>query len=177
MQWIIRQDNRHHQALIDAFTHYLGESIPYGEVLVTNDLKGCAIWLPPGVWSEKPPLVDYLMELFYALGWSGLGRINRFIETDNNEYNHKPAEPHYYLAILGVHPDYTRKGYASTLLEQKLEKIDQLGYPAYLENSNKVNQSLYERHGFKIIDSFTLRDGPTEWCMLREPVNRLRQKA
>ncbi len=177
MQWIIRQDTKRPEALRDIFSHYLEESIPYGEVLVTTDLKGCAMWLPPGVWSKKPPIREYLVELVRDLRWSGLGRIRRFIEVDNAEFAHKPAEPHYYLAILGVHPDYRGRGYASILLRDKLVKIDQLGYPAHLENSNKDNQRLYEHHGFRVVDSFRHRNGLAEWCMLRDPVNRLPQKA
>lgn len=178
MQWIIRQDKHRTEALRDAFEYYLSDSIPYGEVTITDDLKACAMWLPPGVWSEKPPLLEYLGMLVQIVKWSGLGRIRRFIEDDNLEYARKPAEPHYYLAILGVRPGFQGKRYGSRLIEYTLARVDELEMPAYLENSNIANQSLYESHGFKVIDSFTLsKGGPTEWCMWREPVTRQQQKA
>ena len=172
MQWIIRQDKHRPEAMRDAFNYYLIDAIPYGEVTTTDDLKACAMWMPPGVWTEKPPLSEYLKMVIKTIQWSGLGRIRRFIEVDDLEYANKPPEPHYYLAILGVHPDFRGRKYGSMLLEHTLARVDELEMPAYLENSNIVNQPLYERHGFRVIGSFSAENGPTEWRMWRDPVNR-----
>jgi ribosomal protein S18 acetylase RimI-like enzyme len=40
-------------------------------------------------------------------------------------------------------------GLGSTLLAACLERVDAVGMPAYLENSNPKNTRLYERHGFR----------------------------
>jgi GNAT superfamily N-acetyltransferase len=178
MQWIIRRDNKRPEALRGAFSYFLKDSIPHGEVTTTDDLNACAIWLPPGVWSEKPSIPLYINMLLQAVKWSGLNRIRRFVEVDNGEYARKPDTPHYYLAILGVHPDHQGEGRGGMLIKHTLEWVDELQMAAYLENSNKVNQPLYERFGFKTVNSFRLRNGgPMEWCMWRDPVNHQQQKA
>jgi GNAT superfamily N-acetyltransferase len=170
MDWIIRDDDKRTTALKRFFTHFLKESIPYGETNTTDEMEACAVWVPPGVWAKPPPLLEYLRTLPELLRWTGLGRLKRYIDVDMIEYAKKPTMPHYYLVFLGVKPEHQGNGFGSQLLEHTLSWLDETGLPAYLENSNKENLSLYERHGFKVYDEFKLKNGTlTEWCMLRKP--------
>jgi GNAT superfamily N-acetyltransferase len=170
LSWVVRDDGRRPEALRRFFTYALRESVPHGEVTATDELDACAIWLPPGVWAEPPGLLETLRMLPETLGWTGLGRLQRYREMDAAEYTKRPREPHFYLAILGVRPDRQGKGLGSALLKHTLGRLDEGGMPAYLESSNAVNMPLYGRHGFKVIDEIRLRDGgPTMWCMWREP--------
>jgi len=44
--------------------------------------------------------------------------------------------------------------------------------PAYLEATSPRNRALYERHGFKVTEEFTLGPGsPPLWRMWRPPNN------
>jgi hypothetical protein len=53
-------------------------------------------------------------------------------------------------------------------LTENLRQIDKAGMPSYLEASNSANVPLYMRHGFEVLDSFTLpEDGPEVFTMWR----------
>ena len=80
------------------------------------------------------------------------------------------VDAQFYLVFLGVRPEHQGKGLGSKLLEHTLSGLDEVGIPAYLENSNKDNMPLYESHGFKLYDEFKLNKGSiSEWCMWRKP--------
>ena len=84
--------------------------------------------------------------------------------------SHHPAERHYYLYLLGVHPDHQSQGLGSALLRTVLERCDREQMPAYLEASNPRNISLYGRHGFRVIRELQFgRGGPYLAAMWREP--------
>ncbi len=170
LSWVMRDDDKRPEALRRLFTYILNESIPHGEVTATEELDACAIWVPPGVWAEPPGPLASLLTLPETLRWTGLRRLRRFSDMDAAEYAKRPREPHFYLAVLGVHPSRQGMGLGSALLGHTLSRLDEAGMPAYLENSNPDNTPLYERHGFRMFDEISLRGGgPTEWCMWREP--------
>jgi ribosomal protein S18 acetylase RimI-like enzyme len=79
-----------------------------------------------------------------------------------------PAEPHWYLAVLGVRPDRQGHGIGGALLEAGLARADADGLPCYLESSNPRNVGLYERHGFEITAEHWLPDGPVFTYMWRK---------
>jgi hypothetical protein len=56
------------------------------------------------------------------------------------------------------------------LLADNLARVDELGFPVYLESSNPVNDQRYERLGFVRVGEFSAPGGgPTVGCMWREP--------
>ena len=59
-----------------------------------------------------------------------------------------PHERHFYLFFMAVDLPFQGMGLGSAILDAMLERIDQTGLPAYLENSNVRNTRLYERAGF-----------------------------
>jgi len=170
LSWVLRGDAGRPEALRRFFTYILRESIPHGEVTASEELDACAVWVPPGVWAKPPRLVETLMMLPETLRWTGLSRLRRFMEMDAAEYERRPKEPHFYLAILGVRPERQGVGLGSALLRHTLSRLDEAGVPAYLESSKAANVPLYERHGFRVLDEIRLSGGgPSEWCMWREP--------
>jgi hypothetical protein len=59
-----------------------------------------------------------------------------------------PREEHFYLSFMAVNPQFQGMGLGSAILGATLKRIDEAGMPAYLENSNPRNKSLYARAGF-----------------------------
>jgi len=113
-------------------------------------LLGAAIWEPPGQHASLLAQARELPSFIRALGWSGLGRAIRIQST---LADHRPAEPHWYLAQIGVGAEARGLGVGSALLESRLKKIDADGLPSYLEASNDRNRALYSRYGFESIGS------------------------
>ena len=80
-----------------------------------------------------------------------------------------PAEPHWYLPLMGVDPVLQGQGYGSALLSHALQQCDREGSLAYLESSNPRNIPLYKRHGFRIIGEIQSGSSPAMTAMLRAP--------
>ena len=83
---------------------------------------------------------------------------------------HRPQTPHWYLGILGTHPDHQGRGYGSAALQPGLQRCDEDGVAAYLESSKEANLPFYERHGFRVLEELRpVAAAPPIWKMSREP--------
>jgi GNAT superfamily N-acetyltransferase len=80
-----------------------------------------------------------------------------------------PAEPSWYLGLLGVDADRRSRGLGSALLRDTLAVVDLARQPAYLEATSPRNRVLYERHGFRHLADVPLPGGPTAYAMWRDP--------
>ena len=78
---------------------------------------------------------------------------------DRFEANHPRHAPHYYLSLLGTHPDHRRRGKGMGLVAPNLAQIDDLSMPAFLESSNRANDHRYERLGFVQVGEFAAPSG------------------
>ncbi len=166
--WVLRQDGRRAAALASYFRLSLELTIPHGHVFVTDDHRGTAAWAPPGKWREGR--LQQIWRLPAFLRAIGLRRAPRILPAVVALDAKHPTTPHYYLFELAVEPSCQGRGIGSTLLRHGLERCDREGKPAYLESSNPRNNSLYERHGFRVIECHALGgDGPPVWLMWREP--------
>jgi ribosomal protein S18 acetylase RimI-like enzyme len=127
----------------------------YGEAYATSpNLEGAAVWLP----SEKVPRTLWgnirsgsLSRLFKV------GRKTAAKEKTLGEYVSSIRERHapstyWYLLLLGVDPVSQGKGYASILLRAMFARIDQERLPCYLETLTEKDVSIYQRHGFKVVE-------------------------
>jgi GNAT superfamily N-acetyltransferase len=80
-----------------------------------------------------------------------------------------PAEPHWYLPMIGVDPARQGKGYGSALLKHALARCDRDDKLAYLESSNPKNIPLYKRHGFELLGTIRVGSSPPLFPMVRKP--------
>ena len=61
-----------------------------------------------------------------------------------------PKEPHWYLSLLVVDPDWQRRGFGSRLIRPGLAAADEEGLPCYLETQKEANLAWYARFGFEL---------------------------
>lgn len=153
-----------HRAWWSLFMH---TAVPYGWVWMTEDGGAASLWIPPGrpeLSEEDEAQVEPLLRrLVGAHADDVLTLLDRF------DSNHPSAEPHFYLSLLGTHPDHRGQGKGMGLLAANLAQIDRLGMPAYLESSNRANDHRYERLGFVQVGEFAAPGGePTVACMWRD---------
>jgi GNAT superfamily N-acetyltransferase len=142
-------------------------AVPYGSVWTTSDGGAAAVWIPPGR-PELTPEAEAKVEplLREALG-SHADDVLELMERFGANHPHHP--PHYYLSLLGTHPEHRGKGKGMALLSQTLAEIDKEGMPAYLESSNPNNNARYENVGFVQVGEFAAPgDGPTVTRMWRD---------
>ena len=147
---------------------FMNSAVPYGWVWMTGDGGAAALWIPPGepeLTAEDEAKVEPLLrELVGTHADDVLTLLDRF------ESNHPRRRPHYYLSLLGTHPDHRGHGKGMALLAANLAQLDELGVPAYLESSNRANDHRYERLGFVHLAEFAAPGGqPTLGCMWRDP--------
>lgn len=108
-------------------------------------ILGAALWEEPYSRTNIANQVGELPSFLRVLGWRGIISAARHQSV---LASYRPAEPHWYLAEIGVGAEARGAGVGSALLGTRLEQIDREGMPAYLESSNERNRKLYERNGF-----------------------------
>jgi ribosomal protein S18 acetylase RimI-like enzyme len=131
-------------------------------------ISGTAVWRPaPGAQpTPRGALLRSLPSLAQFSGWRRLHRLYRLIRATESRL---PAEAHWYLFLLAVDPARQGEGIGSALLEATLPRVDAQRSPAYLESSKERNVTLYERHGFRVVERLDLaKGGPSLWLMWRE---------
>ncbi len=146
-----------------------GSALRYPCTWVRGNYEAVAVWLPPG-GKELTEAEELLAP--GLVGELAAGRREEVLElVESFGKAHPPGPPHYYLSLLGVHPDHRGHGIGMDLLRANLEQVDAEGAPAYLESTNPAaNDRRYESVGFRKIGEFRMPDGVrTISQMWREP--------
>lgn len=145
-------------AFFDAFG---GRAFENNSAFIANDGQAAALWLPPGVEPDDeamgaafgdsidPPLGEDFGKMMEQVG------------------QYHPDEPHWYLPVIAADPAYIGRGLGGELMKHALRRVDEDGVAAYLESSNPLNISLYERHGFEVMAEITVGDSPVMTPMVR----------
>jgi ribosomal protein S18 acetylase RimI-like enzyme len=138
--------------------------------LLAGDGRGAALWSPPGSWRVPPSeIVRETPSSIKAFG-RNLPKALRLLTQVEGLH---PKEPnHWYLGYLGTRCDSQGQGIGSAMLREVLAQADDTRTPAYLESSNERNLTLYQRHGFRVVEEIkALGHGPSIWRMWRDPQN------
>lgn len=142
---------------------FAGAAFEHGSAYCVDDFSGAALWLPPLIHPDENALVTLLQETIPEKN-----RAEVFVVLEQMG-NHHPAEPHWYLPMIGVEPAKQGHGYGSALLKFALARCDSDHRPAYLESSSPKNIPLYERHGFELLGTIQVGSSPPLFPMLRKP--------
>ncbi|MFE3544489.1 GNAT family N-acetyltransferase [Nocardia sp. NPDC059177] len=125
---------------------------------------GAALWAPPDRWQTSPGtdlrLAPSLIRAFGRRSRAG-GELSDLMKQ------HHPTEPHWYLSMIGTTPQARGGGHGQALLRSRLDRVDAVGSPAYLESSNPDNIGYYERFGFTVTGEIQIPGGPKLWPMWR----------
>ena len=140
-----------------------GSALDHATAYCIEGHLGAALWLPPGAHPDHEAL-GALVErtvpepkrqfLFEALDQMG---------------RYHPAEPHWYLPLIGIDPSWQNGGLGSLLMQHAHAGFDRDGTPAYLESSNPRNIPFYRRHGYKLLGTIRVGTCPPISPMFREP--------
>jgi ribosomal protein S18 acetylase RimI-like enzyme len=140
-----------------------GGALDAGSAHYVGDFAAAALWLPPGVEPDEEALTEIFEETVSA-------EIRRDLFPLFEQMGaYHPAEPHWYLPMIGADPAFQNKGFGSALLRHALAECDREGALAYLESTNPKNISLYERHGFVLQGTIQVGSSPPIFPMLRRP--------
>ena len=167
MRYILTRPAKQAKQMKTLFAGEMKRALAKGAVYTTDEgpAAGGAIWVEPGKW--KLGGLELLTQVPVLLSF---GRDTpRSLRVLSKMEKVHPAEPHWYLAILGTEPAAQGKGIGSGLMQPILDRCDDEGLPAYLESSKEANIPFYRRHGFEVTGTVEIPDGPTLWSMWRDP--------
>ena len=135
----------------------IGSALRYPWVWISGDYAAASVWIPPDgieLTEEEEERVEPLIRDLLGPRWDDVMEL-----LDRFAASHPREEPHYYLSLLGTHPDHRGGGLGMALLAHNLERMDAEGIPTFLESSNPGNNARYEGLGFRQIGEFTTPDG------------------
>ncbi len=159
--------------LARAGVHYV---LRRGTPLVpAGDVRGVALWFPPD--APGPQQDDLSISGIAAvpglIGTEAWGRFQRLLDHLDALHPHYAPEPHWYLAMLGVDPDWQRQGIGESLLQPVFDAADRAGLRCYLEAPTAENARYYLRRGFQVLAETDVPDSDVHvWLMRREPQPR-----
>jgi len=162
LRYFFREPHKYLRSFSEFMDAFLSLSIPAGGAYADSNFSGGSIWLPPGVHLDD----DELSHTFADIPEE---RLETVLETLAKFSEYHPDEDHWYLAFIGVDPSKQGQGIGSLILKETLKKVDEDGLVAYLESSNPMNMSLYERHGFETVGRIEIKDCPPAHPMIRQP--------
>jgi GNAT superfamily N-acetyltransferase len=147
---------------------FVHSAVPYGCVWMTDDGGAAALWIPP----DQPELIEEdearVEPLLRELVGSHADAVLTLLGS--LDAHHPRQTSHYYLSLLGTHPDHRGHGKGMELLAANLAWLDEAGMPAYLESSNRANDHRYARLGFAQVGELSAPGaGPTQARMWRDP--------
>ena len=135
----------------------INSALRYPWVWITSGCAAASVWIPPGASElteqEEARVEPMLEDLLGTRSGEAIELLERF------DASHPRGEPHYYLSLLGTHPDHRGRGLGMGLLAENLARIDEEGMAAYLESSNPDNVARYESVGFRRVGEFSTPDG------------------
>jgi GNAT superfamily N-acetyltransferase len=162
-RWTWPQPHQYLAAMPDISRAFGGGAFTHGGADCTDGCSGAALWLPPGVHPDNAR-----MDEIFGRTASPDARKHMPSLFEQMSRSH-PAEPHWYLPLIGVDPARQGKGLGDALMAHACARCDRAGQLAYLESSNPRNISLYRRHGFEELGTIQAGASPALVPMLRRP--------
>lgn len=155
------------------FSLILARARVNGVVMRTSEShEGIAVWYLNG-FGRSNFFLD-LAIIWYklrAFRWREISCLLPFYIQVEKAHARIIRQPHYYLEILGVAPQYRGQGFASKLLRPVLEHADANRRKCYLETQSQENVALYEHFGFEVVETIPADFDDTPYSlMLRKPV-------
>jgi GNAT superfamily N-acetyltransferase len=166
--WAFPDDDRRRDQHRALWRMFVEGAARYPFTFLTDGATATSLWVPPGGTEMTDEQVAALEPALGEIVGDGAGRVMEAF--DMFEQAHPHDEPHFYLSLLGTHPDHLGHGYGLGLLADNLRMVDEHGMPAYLEASNLANVPLYERYGFVELERVHPAGGPEVATMWRAAV-------
>jgi GNAT superfamily N-acetyltransferase len=139
---------------------------------VTEDVAAVAVWEPPpGAEGTAPLPDDVRAALDRELPYLSAERIAAVRDTAALVSAARPADPHWWLAHLGVRPTARRKGLAAAVLAPALLRCDADGSLAAAAVFSWANVRFLRGFGFEVTDELRTADDELPlWMLVRQPL-------
>ncbi|HWL69684.1 MAG TPA: GNAT family N-acetyltransferase [Geminicoccus sp.] len=144
-----------------------------GLVEVDAGGRGLAIWFPPNTQPPQEPVLRQsgMWDVPRMIGDTAWARIRSLMSDLAVLHATRSAEPHWYLSLLGVDPDFQCQGIGTALMRAQLTCTDAAGLPCYLLTPTAGNVRFYEGRGFRIVTGTDVAEGLVHMRLMRRPAN------
>lgn len=132
-------------------------ALRYRDTWITDGGEATSIWIPPGEREMSVEQEDRLDELAHEYLGAEASAYHELLARFDAA--HPREEAHYYLSLLGTHPEHRGRGIGMWLLAHDLALFDVEHRPAYLESSNPANNDRYRTLGFEPVAEFSYPGG------------------
>jgi hypothetical protein len=138
---------------------------------VTDDVTAVAVWEPPTGATDTHPLPgDVRAALARELPYLAADRATPVAQTSAVIAESRPAQPHWWLAHLGVRPTSRRQGQAAAVLAPGLVRCDTDGLPAAAAVFSWANARFLRGFGFEVTHTLRTTDDQLPlWVLVRQP--------
>lgn len=157
-----------HATRLERFNHIFVSRIglDHGSVWVSEDRSAVAVWTTPATANAGAVFAEIGPELAELAG----DRAPFSASAEETMRPHRPTEPAWFLATVGVDPDRQGRGLGRAVILPGVEAAEKAGVPAFLETSDERNVRFYQGLGFDVTADYALPDGgPHTWAMTRKP--------
>jgi len=161
IRWMFPDSKQYFDSFPLVLKYFAGGAFEHSSAYRSDDFKGVALWLPPGVGPDEEALGAVMQE-----GVAAPIQEEVFAVLEQVGAGH-PETAHWYLPAIGVEPLSQGKGYGSALLARGLQVCDLEHVAAYLEATNPANIPLYQRFGFEVIGRIQAGSSPAITPMFR----------
>jgi ribosomal protein S18 acetylase RimI-like enzyme len=159
LRYLFPDDATYPRYAADFFGNLFDKRMPLGTVWTIGAGGSVAMWdVPVSVGPAAEPSHSVL-----PLPAAELGRVRAYNDAVHGAL---PAEPFWYLGVLGTHPRHAGRRWGHALLAAGLRRAAADGLPAVLETSNPGNVEVYRRAGFEVIGKETV---PLPIWIMRRP--------
>ncbi len=150
--WVLARPDGQTDHLAPFWGLFLEGAFRYPNTWVAGQGEATAVWIPPG-GTEMTAAQEKTLGRF-VIDHLGPKADAFFVLLERFESAHPRDVDHYYLSLLGTHPEHRGHGIGMSLLAHTLEVIDAEHVPSYLESSNPANNERYASVGFEPIGEF-----------------------
>lgn len=137
----------------------------------SKQMNSVLIYIQPG--KSEPGLFSYLraggLKMLFKLGPKTTARFLRFDKEARRFANKFKGTKDGYLMAIATRSDKQQQGYGKPLLEALLSHLDASGEGCYLETLKSENVGLYEKIGFKLKSSESLKSGGLNLFAMHRP--------
>lgn len=157
MRWLFPDDDVFRNGTV--METFFRRLLAYGHSYVTSDVVAFSMWIPPG-----RPEVE--VELSTPREPPAEELIAKFVALQEALAANTPHENHWYLQMVGTHPDWQRLGLGTRLIQRGIEQAIHDGLGVYLETETVENVAYYRHLGFEVRSEWTVSaGGPQMWGM------------
>lgn len=134
----------------------------------SSNLEGVCIWEgaddPHNVITLKEIILG--LPLIFTIGIPSLIRMIKYQIWSSKIRESLTSKRYWYLNVIAVSPVHQGKGFATKMIKPFIEKASENNEEVYLETQNKNNVPIYEKFGFKVIETKKIENtGLNHFCM------------